>query len=175
MPSYDEVVNQVRSLDSFHQWLNRKELRELPSILWEDEQIKAVTSGTYEGGTGLLVATDRRVLFVDKGMFGARLRVEDFGYDKITSIQYATGMILGKIVIFASGNKAEIVNVQKDQAKITAERIRLFIGSGSNHSTSSTSSGSGMLDELERLAALHSRGILTEAEFAMAKIKLLQK
>ena len=31
------------------------------------------------------------------------LKVEDFPYDKISSIQYETGLIFGKLTIFTSG------------------------------------------------------------------------
>ena len=69
------------------------EVKELPGILGETEPVLDAVSGTYENGNGLLVATDRRVIFVDKGLVGSR--VEDFPYDKITSLQYQTGLLLG--------------------------------------------------------------------------------
>jgi hypothetical protein len=56
---------------------------ELPSILWKDEHIERLVQGSYGGGTGLLVSTNKRLVFVDKGM--TKLKVEDFPYDKISS------------------------------------------------------------------------------------------
>ena len=41
-----------------------------------------------------LVATNKRLIFVDKG-FVVGLKVEDFPYDKISSIQYETGILMG--------------------------------------------------------------------------------
>lgn len=65
----------------------RKEIAELPAIIPEGEYIFGLVQGVYNGGQGILVATDRRLLFVDKGMFYG-LKVEDFGLDKVTSIQF---------------------------------------------------------------------------------------
>src|SRR6478672_8751933 len=104
MPTYEEIQAQVAHMDGYSKWLGKKEFKALPDILWEDEQLEKAVQGWYESGTGLLVATNKRLIFIDKGM--VKLRVEDFPYDKMTSIQYETGWVQGEITIFASGNKA---------------------------------------------------------------------
>jgi hypothetical protein len=86
MPTLEDIKKQVSSLDGTSMLLGRKEIKELPSILWEDECVEQIIQGTYNNGNGILVATNKRLVFVDKGIiFG--LKVEDFPYDKITSIQ----------------------------------------------------------------------------------------
>ncbi|ETP70347.1 hypothetical protein G159_02120 [Planococcus glaciei CHR43] len=55
------------------------------------------------------------------------MKVEDFPYDKISSIQYATGIMFGNITIYTSGNKAEITQVDKAQTKNFAEPLRARI------------------------------------------------
>lgn len=112
MPTLEEIQKQIGSLDGASRLLAFKEIKELPKILWEDERVEQIIQGMYNNGNGVLVATNKRLVFVDKGlMFG--LKVEDFPYDKITSIQYETGMLMGEITIFASGNKAEIKYLDK--------------------------------------------------------------
>ena len=82
----------------------------------------APVQGHYSDRAGLLVATQRRVIFVDKGW--ASLRVEDFPYANITSIQYSTGMVFGEIIIFASGNKAGITQLAKAETVAFADLAR---------------------------------------------------
>jgi Bacterial PH domain len=90
----------------------RKEIRELPNILWDTEDLLDIIQGTYNNGRGILVATSGRLIFIDKGMLYG-LKVEDFSLDKISSIQYETGLLLASVTIFTSGNKAVIKNVAK--------------------------------------------------------------
>ena len=114
--------------------MGRKEIKELPSILWEDENIERLVQGFYNGGLGILVATNKRLIFVDKGLVYG-LKVEDFPYDKITSIQYKTGLLMGEITIFASGNKADISNIEKKQTRTFAEYTRARITASKEHAS----------------------------------------
>ena len=119
----------IHGLDklNFKKHWGRSEIKELPSILWEDEIIQhAIYAWRKPGGNGLLFATNKRLLFVDKGkIYG--LSVEDFGYDKITSIRYSTGLLSGKIIVFAEGNKTEFGDVDKDAARNFSEFVRTLI------------------------------------------------
>jgi len=179
MPSYEVVCKQISNLDGYNQLVARKEIKELPNILWDDENIHHVISGIYNNGQGLLIATGIRLLFVDKGMLG-KLKVEDFPLDKISSIQYETGMMFGKITIFTSSNKAAIEQVEKNSARAFAEMCRRMI---SNQEEINDLFGQGSKDEnvgknyeiseLERLAKLYSDGALTDEEFSKAKQKLI--
>lgn len=40
MPSLIEIQSQIRNLDGFETYLGRKEIKELPNILWEDEKVE---------------------------------------------------------------------------------------------------------------------------------------
>lgn len=178
MPSLEEVQQQIKSLDGVSRFLTMKEIKELPSILWEDECIERLTTGLYNNGNGIVVATNKRLIFVDKGfLYG--IRVEDFPYDKITSILYKTGILMGEITIFASGNKADITHIDKVSARNFAEHVRARITSVSASATSQKSSTSPAADDeviskLERLALLKSQGILTEDEFQEQKARILR-
>jgi hypothetical protein len=102
--------------------------------------------------------------------------VEDFPYDKISSIQYQTGWTGGTITIFASGNKVEIKNVLKDQCKSFADSVRARI-SPTTESVQAPSPPQqrepDLVDQLERLGKLKEQGILTEEEFTAQKAKIL--
>lgn len=127
-----------------------------------------------------MVATNKRLIFVDKGMFFG-LKVEDFPYDKISSIQYETGLLMGKIIIFTSGNKAIIDHVEKSKVRTFGDWVRARISSPKEnvlvHPVSQTQpipgNSSDPLEKLERLARLKEQGVLTDEEFQKQKQQIL--
>lgn len=158
----------------------RKELKKLPSMLYEHENVLNLVNGRYEGNEGLIVVTDRRVMFIDEGV--VRSHREDFPYERISSVQCSTGMMSGKLVIFASGNKAELDNIlPKQQANAVADLIRDKI-SGSV-ATSQVPPPPVMAppapatddpyEKLRKLGELRDAGILTPEEFQAKKASLL--
>jgi hypothetical protein len=167
-----------------NKYLGRKELKELPSILWENETPKHIVHGIYESGSGVLVATDLRLIFIDKGIFS--LKVEDFPYDKITSIQYSTGILMGEIIIYASGNKAKITHIEKDLVRPFADWVRNYINTGANEDAETVEVTTEenkpsqiqrtelIIKQLKELAELKNQGILTEEEFQAQKAKILE-
>jgi hypothetical protein len=181
VPTLEEIREQIGNIDGASKFLGRKEIKQLPGILWEDERVEKLVQGSYNSGMGVLVATNKRLVFVDKGI--GKLKVEDFPYDKLTSIQYETGWTMGSITMFASGNKAEIKNVAKDQCKNFADYVRARITAVSEHasapqvsepaSASMSNGGSDIVDRLERLAKLKEQGMLTDDEFEAQKQKIL--
>lgn len=89
-----------------------KELDVLPKILAMQEQILSFSSGLMDGNTWLIVLTDRRVLFVDKGMiFG--LKQTSMPLESIVTIDGETGLIFGTIRISTAAGPREIRNVWK--------------------------------------------------------------
>ncbi len=183
MPTLEEIKAQIGRIDAPSRILGRREINELPNILWEDEVVEKIVQGSYAKGIGVLVATNKRLIFVDKGLMG-KIRVEDFAYDKISSIQYSTGIVFGKITIFTSGNKADIENVEKQQARGFSEYVRARISGVARHASApaaqenaeaveASGRGSDVISQLERLAKLREQGVLTDAEFEVQKQRLL--
>lgn len=87
MVSQKSVTEQLKRIGfNQHAW-GRAEVRELPNIILPDEEIFECVNGTYEGGFALLVATDVRVLLIDKKPFNY-LTVEDLRFDMINEIDY---------------------------------------------------------------------------------------
>jgi Bacterial PH domain len=98
-----------------------KEIKRLVGHLWEDEHVERMTTGSYGAGTGLLVLTDRRLLFVKEGM---TKKTEDFPLENISSVQWSSGLTTGTVTVFASGNKAEIKSVNKADGKEMTDHLR---------------------------------------------------
>ena len=182
-----EIRDQLGSLDGVATLLGRREIKDLPNILWDDEQVRGALQGLYGGGQGLLVATDRRMVFVDKKLIGNRVKVEDFPYDSISSIQYQLKVLSATVTIFASGNKAEIEQVMpKALARSFCEAVRALISGGDDRRLADRDGASvqpepkhstveQMADALERLADLRDRGLLSDEEFDEQKQSLLSK
>lgn len=175
MPDLEEVKAQIQKQSGISKFLGRREIKELPSILWEDEVIENMIQGTYNNGTGILVATNKRLIFIDKGLI--KLSVEDFPYDKISTLQYKTGILLGNMTVFTSGNRAEIKNLAKNETKPFAEYVRARITQKSDHASVAKQSNPDSTEDkyvkLERIASLRKQGIISEEEFNIEKTKIL--
>ena len=164
------VAHAVRNMDGWDRSRTASEGKELPSILWENELPEMIVAGSYHLGNGMLVATDRRVLFVDKGMLS--LKVEDFGYDKISSVESKGGMVMGEIKIYVAGNSATFGNVEKGQARAFADFVRSKVNKRSAGAEPVAAAG-GTADELLKFAELLSKGIITQEEFDAQKARLI--
>jgi hypothetical protein len=46
------ITKQIERLDLSSRILSRKEVRELPQILWDDEEIQDIVQGVYNNGAG---------------------------------------------------------------------------------------------------------------------------
>ena len=120
-----------------------------------------------------MASTNRRLIFIDKGLLYG-LKVEDFPLDKITSIQYETGLIFGEVKIHTSANIAKIEQVDKNTARKFAEFVREKLSQPKNNATTNSSQPD-IIEQIERLAKLKESGILSEEEFIEQKKKLLEK
>jgi len=155
----------------------RKEMAELPNLIGENEEIFALVQGRYNKGEGLLVATNQRLLFIEKGLlFG--LKVEDFGLRAITSIQYTSGILFADLAIMANGNAEKITDVYKDAGRIFCDKVRVKLNELTQPAAATTTvinqaATVDVADQLQKLAALKVQGILTQEEFDAQKKKLL--
>ena len=103
MVSKQSVDEQLLRLGfKLHGW-GRGEVRELAHILLPDEEIYELVNGIYEGGFALAVATDIRLLLVDKKPMNY-LTVEDIRFDMISEIDYSH-RLLGAQIAISTGYK----------------------------------------------------------------------
>lgn len=146
----------------------------MPNILWEDEELLNLVQGMYNTSQGILIETNRRLIFIDKGIFGG-LKVEDFPYDKISSIQYSTGIMFGKVTIFTSGNRAEITQIDKVHVRVFAETVRARISGGGEKKEKKEqfNTPASAADEIIKYKSLLDAGVLTQDEFDVKKKELL--
>jgi hypothetical protein len=78
-------------------WFNA-EIRELEHILMDHEKIISLACGRYFGSFALLVATDQRLLLIDKRVFF--MTIEDTRYDMISEIDYNSQVYNATVTVF---------------------------------------------------------------------------
>lgn len=91
------IDGQMRSIGHRFRIFGRAEIKELRKILHPDETIIQYAYGYYHGGSGLLVATDRRLLLIDKRPF--YLNLENMPFEYIKSIDFGARMMQGTIYL----------------------------------------------------------------------------
>lgn len=181
MPNLDEIKMQLKNLDGGSKALAFREIKYLPQALAADEDVQAAIQGYYENRNGLLVATKRRLLFVDRGLISG-VRVEEFPYKSISSVKYETGMMFGTIRVFVSGNTAEISYLDKAQTRSFVARLDELRNGPSpiavpppmpTAAPARAKDSDQMIERLQKLTDLHKSGALSDDEFRAAKAKLL--
>jgi hypothetical protein len=158
-----------------------RQLRKLVDHLWNDEAVESIAKGQYGTGFGLLVVTNRRVLFVHDGMMSKT--TEDFPLEKISSIQWSSGLVQGSVVIYVGGAKAQIKNVANRDGKALVELVRHKIATLVESTGEPprvevrwpASDRNAVLEQLRQLGELRSAGVLTEQEFETQKANLLRQ
>lgn len=151
----------------------KKEFFHLPNILNENEQPLAIASGMMDGNTWLITLTNQRVIFLDKGMlFG--VKQVDISLKDIVSVGGKTGMILGSITISTSGQNYTIKDVAKQSVIPFTNLVNSTRNNLSTQAEKITSTNDkDIVAQLERLASLKEKGILTEEEFLQQKQRIL--
>lgn len=173
-------------LDSFG---TKKELKALPSYLEPDEVVFALTSGVMDktetsnsfdfgSNTWLVVLTSERFLFLDAAMLTSSVDSQSVRLDKVQAVSSSQGWIFGKVSIDLGSRMIVVDNCMKATVKSMAELANRWLKELSNqtrvnHAPIQNAVEESPLDKLEKLAQLHSAGILSVEEFAEAKQKIL--
>ncbi|GLW90254.1 PH domain-containing protein [Actinokineospora globicatena] len=169
-----------------------RELKRLTNHLWEGEFVHLLAVGRYGAGQGLVALTDRRLLFVLDGI--TRKTTEDFPLDKISSVQWSSGLITGTLAVFASGNKADIEQMDKKDGKQIADALRARLsgpppGAPSHQPPAyppppqhqaypppvPPAPAEDVYEQLRKLGELRDLGVLTVEEFERKKQELLAR
>jgi len=164
-----------------------QELETLAQLLAPNEELYSATQGTYRGGLELLCATFKRIVFVDPELVPPAL--EEFPLESVSSLNYQGGLSSGKLTIYASSSNATINRLPHTEARAFVSTVRSLltrqdlpapqraaappVARATADEPKSQRSSIDVLDQLERLAALKERGVLSDEEFAKQKRKIL--
>lgn len=188
MPTLEQINKQINALPHRYIFYTRKEIRYLPKIMNDDECVLALTSGFMNNRTWLAVCTNRRVLFLDRGMFFG-LRQLQMNLDRIQAIDSSFGIAFGTIRVWDGASSMEIGLILKQSVAPFVRTVQdamdkykrlmvheLAVTATGAHQTAAQAGSlqhNQMLNELERLARLKTDGNLSEDEYRAAKAKLL--
>ncbi len=103
MVSQKSVDQQMKRLGKSFTFFGRAEVKELPSILFPNEIILSCLMGFYGGGTAMMLATNRRLLIVDKKLWF--LSLEELRYDMITDVEFRVRIFQAETVIRSIGKE----------------------------------------------------------------------
>lgn len=152
-------------------WITKKEVKELPRIINDDEIITYATSGVYEGNTWLVVSTNKRIIFLDKGMFFGVKQVE-VPLSKVNSIKYTKGLFFGEIEIWDGASMIKVEKVLKKTLIPFVNAVNDSIEQSEKlHKPLNQSS---VADELIKFKKLLDEGVVTQEEFNKKKRELLK-
>ena len=173
MPTIAEINRQIEAYGHSYIFWTKKEIRALPEILEHDESVKALTSGLMNNATWLAVCTDRRVIFINRGMFYG-LRQIQVPLERIQAIDHEFTIVFGSITVWDGASAFNIGMVLKSSilpfVKTTQEQMQI---TRRQSKPAAPTNATDIASQLERLANLKEKGHLTEEEFQVQKKKLL--
>jgi hypothetical protein len=175
MPTLKEIEHQINAYKDRYIFWTKKEIRALPEILDDDERVIAITSGMRDSTTWLLVCTQRRLIFLNRGMFFG-LRQIQMPLDRIQSIDHSSVIALGSISVWDGASSVSIGMVWKPSilpfVRVTEEAM-FELRKAQSRPAASTTQPLDVASQLAKLAELKEKGHLTQAEFDAQKKKLL--
>lgn len=83
----DRIRQQLRSLGVSHAARHSMEARYLPHIIHTDEYIQGVVYGKSEEGLAMLVATDKRAIYLDKKFLF--VNVDEITFDVVSGVNHS--------------------------------------------------------------------------------------
>lgn len=152
----------------------KKEVRALPELLSADEVVLYATSGFVTKGTVLVVVTDQRLLFINKGLiYGTDFK--EIPFKHINAVSYSKGIALAKVSITNGANVTLIEQVSKNNAPILVQKLKYAIEqqeAAATHVTVENSSDNSV-NNLRNLKQLLDDGVITQEDFDAKKKQIL--
>jgi hypothetical protein len=151
------------------------EVKNLEAQMRPGERVLELGQGSYEKESGLVVLTNQRLFFFQKAaMFGER--IEEFSLSAISSISLNKGMSGEVLTVHASGNNAEIKNLMPGRGSAIADAFNLQKSQSSGAvAPTAVASDVDPMAQLEKLAALRDKGIISDQDFEAKKAEILDR
>lgn len=167
MSTLEEAIRNATAYLGVQNYMHElPEVRRLAEFLQAGELPERIVLARRRTNHGVLIVTNLRLLFLCVRWYA--VYAEDFGYDRITSVDYSAGLLWGRIKIHASGNDTEFTHIETPFVRDFAELVRTKIARKPEPTPASDP-----IAQLERLAKLREQGHITEEEFQREKAKLL--
>ncbi|MGV2448762.1 UNVERIFIED_CONTAM: SHOCT domain-containing protein [Ralstonia mannitolilytica] len=182
---HQKIKNELERLHANLSVFTKGEIKELPYLISEEEQIIAITDAQFVNSldAGVLVATPKRMISVSKGMFGAA-KITIYLNENIQLVSFVTHPRSPIIKLHLEERIVEFeCYMDKEDAEKFYDTIKTIYNNSKDQSPkqmgtagkSIAVSSDDILNQLEKLGKLRENGILTDAEFAEQKKKLLEQ
>ncbi|WP_318845523.1 PH domain-containing protein [Chryseobacterium sp. JV558] len=180
-----KIKFELEKLNANLSMFTKGEIKELPYLISEEEQIIAITDAQFVNtlDAGVLVATPKRMISVSKGMFGAA-KINDYHNETIKSVSFVADPRSPIIKLHLDERVVEFeCYMDKEDAEKFYDTIKTIYNNPKEQSPkqidtvgkSVSVSSEEVFNQLEKLGKLRENGILTDAEFAEQKKKLLEQ
>ena len=116
MVTRESIEEQLKEIGFNYRGWGRTEISELPHIILPDEEIYECVNGFYEGGFAMLVATDVRVILIDKKPL-RYLTVEDLRFDMISEIDYSRRLLAAQISISTGTKNLRFISINQPKLR----------------------------------------------------------
>jgi len=126
MLSREAIEEQLTKIGCNFRFWGRSEVRELHKILMEDEIISQCVNGEYSNGFAMLLATNHRILLVDKKPL-LYLTVEDMRFELITDFNYSHRLVNATICISTPNKSLTFTSWNKSGLRKLLEGIQLHV------------------------------------------------
>ncbi|MEU6532819.1 SHOCT domain-containing protein [Streptomyces sp. NPDC046928] len=147
----------------------RHAVRRLPEVLSEDETVEMLATGSHGRGTGVLVMTDRRLVLYAHGTLTRT--VEEFPYERISSVQWTGGLLTGTLRVVAAGGGTELRQVPTDQGTALAYLLGHRLAADPPPAPDSAGHVAARLATLDELRA---SGAITDQEYRDRRTEILR-
>lgn len=164
----------IERLGKASRLFGRKSIGHLRNLLYASERVVELGQGSYDRKLGLVVLTNERLFFLEKS-FGSET-VEQFTLSTINSLLVNKKRTGETLVVHSVDNKAEITRMPHGQAD---SFVRAFRGLKQTNQTMAAATGQASssdadpLAQIERLAVLRDKGIISAEEFESKKTELM--
>lgn len=166
----EEIKQQMINAGVFDLFGTKKEVKALPELLDINEIVVYATSGFVDKGTVLIVVTDKRLVFINRGMiYGTDFK--EIPFDHINAVSYSKGIMLAKISITNGADTTLINNVAKETAPAFVDKLKKAISE--SHQAVSVSSLDNSVNNLRNLKQLLDDEIITQEDFDAKKRQIL--
>lgn len=166
------ITDAIAHLGKMGRLFGRKEVRHLHHLLRGSERAIVLGQGQYGSKQGLIVLTNERLFFFEKSLLGQE-SIEEFSLKSITSLETGKKMTGERLVVHVSGNRSEIKGMIHGQAD---EIVRQFRKLTAPQSLSAAPiPADDPLAQIEKLASLRDRGIISMEEFEQKKALLMDR
>ncbi|WP_437131241.1 PH domain-containing protein [Peptostreptococcus russellii] len=114
MLTSEDIKKRFEEIGVLDQFGVKKEVSDLPNHIDDQrgEIILYACSAFLDGNTWLMVSTNKKIIFLDKGMIAGLKKIE-IPLSKINSISYKSGLVLGEILIHHGSDAMNLKSIDK--------------------------------------------------------------